>query len=582
MLPAGKRATTFGRICVAAAIVIATFAGWMVGEVLSADEDRQDRTRTIDPLTTSEASKRMQEAWGTEDAVPRGSTKGITAISPISSTQGLRSWMVEWRRVPREVVPYWQEYRLLDSTSGVGSHTYKIQEGPEGSRRVFVADSGGVHSRYKGPDGDRTVVSIQLVDTTRSTVTSAAMLVDQRGVPWGPVDSRPMALPLRWRGYVLARGYASAPLYIHAPGMMRVTMHPEATLAVTITSQGLDLVGSRLLLRTYGCNVGPSPGRVVQLDGRSQVWLRGLQRGQSLNLELMSQLQRFDIVRKQVRLEKASNEVQLVARAFAQARLVTSDPGIAGRRLYVAPFFAKDPKPRTLDFRYPWRVIEWDGSGWPLARLRAGKLDFWIWTDEGRFGRLGPSRFLAGSKGIEFAVRLAPSATATLRVPTHPLLIGKQVQVVLLDASYLGHPENLIAIQRQMPGLRLKTWQVQPGQTLQMSGCWQRKSRVIVRSHEGASLWEGTVDLEKGSHAPLSIDFAIGGLLPRSQVRPTGGLPDWRVYSRESGEVVDMTAGDPASKGPLLLRAGTYEVRSRIQRGPTHDVRIVAGQITRF
>jgi len=182
---------------------------------------------------------------------------------------------------------------------------------------------------------------------------------------------------------------------------MKVVLQPETTVVVNVSSKGLGLVGSRLFLRIFGSNAGPSPGRIVKLQGRRKVWLRGLQRGQLLNVELMSELQRFDIVRKQVDLEKAVHHLEMVAQAFAQARLVSSDPGLVGQRLYVAPFFAKDPESGTSDFRYPWRVVEWDGSGWPLSRLRAGELDFWIWTDGGRFGRLGSSRFLPGSRGVK-------------------------------------------------------------------------------------------------------------------------------------------------------------------------------------
>jgi len=360
---------------------------------------------------------------------------------------------------------------------------------------------------------------------------------------------------------------------------MRMILHPSADIQATILSDGLSLAGSRLLLRVYGANVGPSPGQWVKLGGRSQLRLRGMTRGQSVVVEMHSELKRFDIVRKQVKLEHAVNELEIVVRAYATARVVTSDPDLFGRTLYVAPFFARDPADRTSDFRYPWRVVEWDGSGWPLLRLRAGKLDFWIWTDEGRFGRLGSSRFLPGSRGIEFPVHLGPARSASLVVPASPLLTGRKLEVILFDASYAGHPENLLSLQRRMPGMRLKTWTVEAGKTLQMRGLWKRRSQVVIRSEEGATLWEGRLDLDTRTRAGLSPVLAIGGLLPwQANTKP--GKRSVRVCAKKSGEVVVYPTDATGTARVLLLREGDYELRG--VEGGSRAVKILAGRVSRY
>ncbi len=585
---------TLGTVLLFAAV----FSGWALGSALFVTESLEVETVSLSVMRAAEVTAReadLDTAQGPVRRTGTGRSRGAaTAVPP--------TWRVSWRHGVNRLLPVREDYRLLRHVSQAKGRVYEIFEDEDHLRRIRVPGAKALPGQGGGASGSSPLVTMQFMDVQGRTVRGAAMLVDRRGIPWGPVEPASLRLPEGWRGYVLVRGYASAPAQIRAPGLMRITLHPEAEVRVTIASEGLSIVGSRLALRVYGANVDSDSGRWIKLEGRTQVRLQGLRRGGSIGVELHSELQQFDVARESVELEQAVNKLEIVARAYATARVHTSDPSLFGKTLYVAPFYAKDRDAGTLDFRYPWRAIEWDGSGWPLSRLREGTLDFWVWTEGGRFGSLAKRDFLTGSSGVVLAARLDAKASPTLLVSPHALLGNQDLEVTVFDTSYKGNPENLLGLRRAMPGLRLKTWTVQAGRTLRMDELWQRRSRVVMRSKEGATLWDGTLDLAKNPTAHMEVTLALGALVRRQQPAPRGQpplgqpprgqCPGWRVFSKRTGEVVryEESEQDPQRPGArsrglpktLLLREGPYELRPLNAFGSTQAVQIVAGQIAQF
>ncbi len=566
----------------------AAFTGWALGFTLLLREflDVEESAHGIlgdNDVSASEAAFSIRQGSALKvDTVPiRG-----------AATAATYSWRVARSGSGEGLWPVREDYRLLRTASLAKGRLYEIFEDADHLRSVRIRSLTARAWLGSGSADPTPLVTMQLVDAQGMKVHGSAMLVDIRGAPWGPVEAQPLRLPEGWRGFVLVQGYACTPVHIRAPGLMRITLHPSAEIRVTISSEGLSLVGSRLALCVFGANVGSSTGRWLKLEGRTQVLLRGLRRGGTVGVELHSELRLFDIAREQVQLAQAVNKLEIVARAYATAHVHCSDPSLFGKTLYVAPFYAVDCDAGTLDYRYPWRAVEWDGSGWPISRLRAGSLDFWVWTEGGRFGRLGQRQFLAGSSGVALEARLDAKASATLRVSAHPLLGSRSLEVIVFDASYVGNPENLSGLRRTMPGLRLKTWTVQAGQTLRMDELWQRRSRVVIRSKEGATLWDGYLGLAKNPKAYLEATLALGALVRRKQPGPRGQHQGWRVFSKQTGEVVryQRTEHDSRKLGSsalglsktLLLREGSYEIRPLNASTSTQAVQIVAGQIAWF